>query len=139
MATADLNIHSTWLMPLALRQRLAKSSRLTRLVANRKLMDAAYWTAAVVLMLVFGAAALTHGFHLLSSAGIISSSDSISGVSTFVTNIEGHVKWLAITVSALSLAVIGAMFIFGHQSAHQHAMRVGMGIMGLVALPGLIS
>lgn len=139
MATAAHNLYSNRLMPLLGSQRLAKSGRLARLVANRRLINIAYWMAVGVVVLVVGLAAVSNGLHLLSSTGLISSGNAISGVSNVISTIMGKAKWLEMTLCGLSLTVICGMLIIGHEAAHRHGMRVGMGVLALVALPGILS
>lgn len=139
MATAAHNLYSNRLMPLLLSQRSAKSGRLARLVANRRLTTAAYWLAVGALALVVGLAAVGNGLHLLNSSGLISSNNAISGVSSWVSTMMGKAKWLEMTLCGLSLTVICGMLIVGHEAAHRHGMRVGMGVLAIVALPGILS
>lgn len=139
MATAALNIYSNRNAALLSFQRRVRSGRLARLVANRRLVSALYWSAVTVLALAFAAVVLLHGVQLLKSSGVIPTTGAISGLATFVTNIMDSVKWFAATMVGVSLAVIAAMFMMGHQSAHSHGMRVGFGVIALVCLPGVIA
>jgi hypothetical protein len=130
MATAALTIS---------RNRFAASNRLTRLAANRRLLNALYVAALVAVSLAVAALALLHGAQVLKSSGVIPSTGSISGLSTLITNVMNSVKWYAATLVGLSAVVIAAMFISGHQGAHSHGMRVGFGIIALVCIPGLLA
>jgi hypothetical protein len=139
MATAALNIHTNRLAGLLGIQRIAKSDRLARLAANRRVVNTVYWTAVMVGALAVGGLALMHGMHLLKSAGVMPSTGAISGLETLVTSVMNSVKWFAATLVGLSACVIAAMFVGGHQSAHSHGMRVGFGIIALVCIPGLLA
>lgn len=130
MATAAHIIH---------RNRFAGSERLTRLSADRRLLNALYAAAVLIVSLAVAACAVLHGAEMLKNAGVIPSSGSISGLSNLITDVMNSVKWYAFTLVGLSAAVIAAMFVSGHQSAHSHGMRVGFGIIALVCIPGLIS
>lgn len=119
--------------------RSARSGRLARLAANRRLLDTVYTTAAVIIAFLVGVVAVAHGAHVLRSSGVIPSTGAISGLSSLITNVMNSVKWYAATLVGLSACVIAAMFVSGHQAAHSHGMRVGFGIIALVCIPGLIS
>lgn len=139
MATAALNIYSNRLMPILRVSRIAESGRLARLADNRRLVNAVYWAAVATVTLAVAALVLLHGYLLLKSSGVIPSSGAISGLSTFISSVMNSVKWFAATLVGLSAAVICAMFVSGHQSAHSHGMRVGFGVIGLMCLGGLVS
>jgi hypothetical protein len=130
MATAALTIT---------RNRFAQSDRLTRLAANRRLLNALYLAAVVIIALAAGVLASLHSAEMLKSSGVIPSSGAISGLSTLISNLMNSVKWYAATLVGLSACVIAAMFVSGHQAAHSHGMRVGFGIIALVCIPGLIA
>lgn len=121
------------------RNRFAESERLTRLAANRRLLNVLYATAVLIITLAVAACAVLHGAEMLKNAGVIPSTGAISGLSNLISNVMNSVKWYAFTLVGLSAAVIAAMFVSGHQSAHSHGMRVGFGIIALVCIPGLIS
>lgn len=121
------------------RNRFAESERLTRLAANRRLMDAVFLTAVLIVGVIVAACAASHGVELLKQANVIPQTGAISGVSNLVTTIMNSVKWYAFTLVGLALVVIAAMFVSGHQSAHSHGMRIGFGVIALVAVPGIIS
>ena len=140
MATAALNIYSNRLsLGLRLLQLVSRSDRLSRLAQRRRLVSAVYWAAVAIVTLAVGAVALLHGVHILKNAGVIPSTGAIAGLTNLVTSTMNSIKWFAATMVGVSLAVIAAMFIMGHQSAHSHGMRIGFGIVALVCLPGVIA
>lgn len=129
MATAAHTIHPT---------RLADPDRHPRLAANRRLLNALYLTAVAVIALLVAACTVLHGAEILKNAGLLNAG-SISGLSSLVSSVMNSVKWYAATLAGLSGAVIAAMFVSGHQSAHSHGMRVGFGIIAIVCIPALVS
>lgn len=132
------------MLALTLNQPLANPRPATRrhaqaLDRTHHLLTVLYCTALGTLVLAIGVLAVAHGMHLLKSSGVVPNSGEIAGLSTFVNKIMNSVKWFAATLAGLSAAVICAMFISGHQSAHSHAIRMGFGVIGLMCLGGLIS
>lgn len=113
---------------------MTQQSSFTSSALIRAVLAAALFTAVLVLFVLTQA-----GVHVLSAAGLTAGSGAIGGVEKFVNSIKGNIIWLAATCATLGGAIIGFLFMSGHSRAQDYAIKAGVGLLIIVAVPGIAS
>lgn len=98
-------------------------------------------TAFALVGTVVFAAALTQGdfaADALKSAGAFNG-NAVGGVAGFVDKIKGNLVWLAGTLLAIGVIVLGLMFMVGHQRANDWAMKFVVGVLIVGCGSGIVA
>jgi len=76
--------------------------------------------------------------YALKAAGLNASGGVISGVSGLFDTLKSNVVWIAVTAIPTIIVVVGLLFLFGHSRAQDYAMRIALGVLVIVAAPGIV-
>lgn len=92
--------------------------------------------AALTLLMLVGEIS---SVDALKRAGLSANGGVIGGVNTLFDTLKNNVVWIAVTAIPTIIVVVGLLFLFGHSRAQDYAMRIALGILVIVAAPGIVA
>lgn len=111
----------------------------TNITPRRAVLLAGAVLALSALLSLVVVAGLHGNLDALKAAGLSANGGVISGVAGLFSTIKSNVVWLAVTAIPTIIVVVGLLFVFGHSRAQDYAMRIGLGILVIVAAPGIVA
>lgn len=111
----------------------------TNITPRRSVLLAGALLALCAIASLIVVAGLHGNVDALKAAGLSANGGVIAGVSGLFSTIKNNVVWLAVTAIPTILVVVGLLFVFGHSRAQDYAMRIALGILVIVAAPGIVA